>query len=146
MVLSSIILSFTVAPSLYGSMISEWTDSWSDGLICLLRNIPSLIGWPRVINVVGTRGIYLVINLLERSVLSSSVSFPLYKPASTSLIFHFPQKFYNQSASPTGKYSSPTGKYSSPSIKELFIIFFRHSTIVIYFRPISVLGFTVMCR
>ena len=98
---SSIILPSSVAPSLYGSVTSEWTNSWSDGLICLLRNIPSLPGWPRVINVVGTRGIYLVVNLLERSVPSSSVSFPLYKPASSSLIFHFPQKFYDQSTTIT---------------------------------------------
>ena len=90
--LSSIFLPSSVAPSLYGSVISEWTDPWSDSSICPLRNIPSLIGWLRVINVVGIRGIYLVVNLLERSVLSSSVLFPLYKLASSSLIFHFPQK------------------------------------------------------
>ena len=140
MVPASIILPSSVAPSLYGVVISEWMDPWSDSLICLLRNIPSLTGWPRVINVVGTRGIYLVVNLLEWSVPSSYVSFPLYKPASSSLIFHFPQKFYDKSATITfvrPKYhsisasviytrcSSPIGKYSSPFIKELFVIFFR---------------------
>ena len=50
---SSLILPSSVAPSLHGSMISEWTGPWSDGSICLLKNIPSLTGWLRVINVVG---------------------------------------------------------------------------------------------
>ena len=99
--LSSLILPSSIFPSLYGSVISEWTNPRSDNSICLLRNIPSLTGWPRVINVVETRGIYLVVNLLERSVPSSSMPFPLYKPTSYSLIFHFPQKFYDQSATVT---------------------------------------------
>ena len=49
---SSLILPSSVAPSLHGSMIFGM-DPWSDGSICLLRNIPSLIGWHRVINIVG---------------------------------------------------------------------------------------------
>ena len=140
MVLLSIILPSSVAPSLYGSVISEWTDSWSDGLICLLRNIPSLIGWPRVINVVGTRGIYLVVNLLERRVPSSFVSFPLYKPASSLFIFYFPQNFSTRTlpsplsdkrtihlvhlSSTSFCCSSPTGKYPSHSIQISYLLDF----------------------
>ena len=50
---SSLILPFSVAPSFHGFVISEWTGPWSDGSICLLKNIPSLTSWLRVINVVG---------------------------------------------------------------------------------------------
>ena len=143
---SSIILPSLVAPSLYGSMISEWTDPWSDGSICLLRNIPSLTNWPRVINVVRVRGIYLVVNLLKQSVSSSFVSFPLYKPASSSLIFHFPQKFFIRAlSSPLSEKhtvhlvhlsstpfccSSPTSKYPFPSVQiSYFLDFILSSSI-----------------
>ena len=144
---SSIILPSSVAPSLYGSMISEWTDPWSDGSICLLKNIPSLTSWPRVINVVETRGIYLVVNLLERSIPSSSVSFPLYKPASSSLIFHFPQKFFIRALqSPLlEKHTihlvhpsstpfcclSPTSKYPSPSVQISYLLDFILSSSIL---------------
>ena len=78
-----------------------WTDLWSDSSTCLLRNVPRLIGQPRVINVVRARGIYSVINLLERSVPSSSLSFPLYEPAFLPLILYLLQRIYDQSATIT---------------------------------------------
>ena len=137
---SSIFLPSSVAPSLYGFVISEQTDPCSDGSTCLLRNIPSLTSWLRVINVVGTRGIYLVVNLLERSVPSSSVSFPLYKLASSSLIFYFPQNFSTRTlpsplsdkrtihlvhpSSTSFCCSSPTGKYPSHSIQISYLLDF----------------------
>ena len=144
---SSLILPSSIFPSLYGSVISEWTDPRSDSSICLLRNIPSLTGWPRVINVVGTRGIYLVVNLLERSVLSSSVPFPLYNlppphsfstflgnftirallsPLSDKHTIHLVQP-----ASTPFCCLSPTGKYPSPSVQISYLLYFILSSSIL---------------
>ena len=145
--LSSIILPSSVALSLYGSMISEWTNPWSDDSICLLRNIPSLTSWPRVINVIGIRGIYLMVNLLEQSVPSSFVSFPLYKSTSSLLIFHFPKKFSIRALPSllSDKHTihlvhpsstpfcclSPTGKYPSPSVQISYLLDFILSSSIL---------------
>ena len=143
---SSIMLPSSVVPSLYGSVISKWTDPLSDGSICLLKNIPSLTSWPRFINVVRVRGIYLVVNLLKQNVSSSFMPFPLYKPASSLLIFHFPQKFSIRALSSplSAKHtvhlvhlsstpcccSSPTSKYPFPSVQiSYFLDFILSSSI-----------------
>ena len=73
-----------------------WTNPWSDGLTCLMRNVPILTGCPRVINVVRTHEIHSVVNLLERSIPSSSVPFPLFKPTFLPFILYFLYKIYNQ--------------------------------------------------
>ena len=134
-------------------------DPWGDGSPYVLRSSPFLTGWPRVINVVGTRGIYLVVHLVVRSVPSSSVPFPLYKPAFVTLTFYFYRNFTIRAlpSTLTDEYNvylihqsstlcyclSSSGKY--PSLK-FIIIFFGFPTVVIYVRSISVLGFTVTYR
>lgn len=60
-----------------------------------------LTSYPRVINVVGARGTSSMVNLLERSIPSFSVSFPLYKPASLPLIFYFQRQIHDQNATIT---------------------------------------------
>ena len=82
-----------------------WTDSWSDGSTSLLRDVPRLTNWPRVINFVGTHGDHLVINLLEQSVPSFSchsiyINLPLYPSFFT---FHIKSMIKAQSSSLTSK-------------------------------------------
>ena len=116
------------------------TDPWSDGSICLLRNIPSLIGWPRVINVVGYVASiqwFITWNEVSLRLLCRSlyINLPLHPSFST---FHrnltirvlsspLLDKHIVQLMHPSSTpfcCSSSVGKwYSSPFIKELFVIF-----------------------
>ena len=82
-----------------------WMDPWSDDLTHLLRGTLRLSSQPRVINVVGTLGVSSMVNLMERSIPSSYVSSPLYKPASSLLILYFLQRIHDQSA--TASFDKP---------------------------------------
>ena len=123
-------------------MITEWTDPWSDDSICLLRDIPCLRGWPRVINAKRIHGIYLVVYLMVRSVPSSSVPLPLYKPASVILTFYFYRNFTIRAlpSSLTNEYtvhlihpsstlccySSSISKHPSPPAQISYLLTFYH--------------------
>ena len=69
------------------------TDLWSDGLAYPLGNTLWLTGYPRVINVVGTHGMFLVVTHSDWSVSLSPVPFPLYICCFFASFFTFHNKF-----------------------------------------------------